>query len=173
MKSNIGITIFLGIQIVRNHIPKNLDNRSNVDSLAVYGLLSYDKYLSSFSQILIHTRFNNYPTQTDIIELASPQQLKSLNRDVKYRLKLIRNHYTTPETSGQTHVPRQQLNLDFPKALQTSLQPAFSISLAIPTHHPITKRHVTLFSIVPTRYTWQENSRQFFQAQKDLEQRHY
>ena len=70
--------------------------------------------------------FNNYPTQTDIIGLASPQQLKSLNRDVKYRLKLIRNHYTTPETSGQTHVPRQQLNLDFPKALPTSLRPAFS-----------------------------------------------
>ena len=126
MKSNIRITIFLGIQIVRNHIPKNLDNRSNVDSLAVYGLLSYDKYLSSFSQILIHTRFNNYPTQTDIVELASPQQLKSLNRDVKYRLKLIRNHYTIPETSRQTHVPRQQPNLDFPKALPTSLRPAFS-----------------------------------------------
>ena len=34
MKSNIRITIFLGIQIVRNHIPKNLDNRSNVDSIA-------------------------------------------------------------------------------------------------------------------------------------------
>ena len=89
-------------------------------------MLSFDKYLSSFSQILIHTRFINYPTQTDIIGLASPQQLKSLNRDVKYRLKLIRNHYTTPETSGQTHVPRRQPNLDFPKALLTSLRPAFS-----------------------------------------------
>ena len=119
-------------------------------------MLSFDKYLSSFSQILIHTRFNNYPTQTDIIGLASPQQLKSLNRDVKYRLKLIRNHYTTPETSGQTHVPRQQLNLDFPKALPTSLWPAFSyISCnSNPSSNHKAPRH-SFFSIFLTRYTWQ------------------
>ena len=33
MKPNIGIATFLGIQIVRNHISRNLDVRSNVDSL--------------------------------------------------------------------------------------------------------------------------------------------
>ena len=29
MKSNIGITTFLGIQIVRIHIPKNLNTKNN------------------------------------------------------------------------------------------------------------------------------------------------
>ena len=33
MKPNIGIVTFLGIQITRNYIPKNLDIRSNVDFL--------------------------------------------------------------------------------------------------------------------------------------------
>ena len=33
IKLNIGIIIFLGIQIARHHIPSNLDTRSNVDSL--------------------------------------------------------------------------------------------------------------------------------------------
>ena len=32
MKQNIGITTFLDIQIAKNHIPKNLDARSNVNS---------------------------------------------------------------------------------------------------------------------------------------------
>ena len=32
MKPNIRITTFLGIQIARNHILRNLDARSNVDS---------------------------------------------------------------------------------------------------------------------------------------------
>lgn len=32
MKPNIGIAIFLGIQIVKNHIPRSLDARNNVDS---------------------------------------------------------------------------------------------------------------------------------------------
>ena len=32
MKPNMGIATFLGIQIVRNHIPRNLDARNNVDS---------------------------------------------------------------------------------------------------------------------------------------------
>ena len=32
-KPNIGIATFLGIQIARNHILRNLDVRSNVDSL--------------------------------------------------------------------------------------------------------------------------------------------
>ena len=31
-KPNIRIATFLGIQIARNHIPKNLDARSNVNS---------------------------------------------------------------------------------------------------------------------------------------------
>ena len=33
MKPNIRIATFLGIQMVRNHILKNLDVRSNMDSL--------------------------------------------------------------------------------------------------------------------------------------------
>ena len=33
MKPDIRITTFLGIQIIRNHILKNLDIRSNMDSL--------------------------------------------------------------------------------------------------------------------------------------------
>ena len=32
IKPNIGIATFLGIQIVRNHIPRNLDARNNVNS---------------------------------------------------------------------------------------------------------------------------------------------
>ena len=32
MKPNIGIVIFLGIQIARNHIYNNVNARSNVDS---------------------------------------------------------------------------------------------------------------------------------------------
>ena len=32
MKQNIGIATFLGIQIAKNHILKNLNVRSNVDS---------------------------------------------------------------------------------------------------------------------------------------------
>ena len=32
IKPNIGIATFLGIQIARNHILRNLDVRSNVDS---------------------------------------------------------------------------------------------------------------------------------------------
>ena len=33
MKPNIRIVTFLGIQIVRNHIPRNLNAKSNVDFL--------------------------------------------------------------------------------------------------------------------------------------------
>ena len=33
MKPNIGKATFLGIQIVRNHIPRNLDAKSNMDFL--------------------------------------------------------------------------------------------------------------------------------------------
>ena len=33
MKPNIGIITFLGTQIARNYIPKNIDAKSNVDSL--------------------------------------------------------------------------------------------------------------------------------------------
>ena len=33
MKPNTGIATFLGSQITRNHIRRNLDARSNVDSL--------------------------------------------------------------------------------------------------------------------------------------------
>ena len=33
MKPNIGKATFLGIQIARNHIPRNLDARSNMDFL--------------------------------------------------------------------------------------------------------------------------------------------
>ena len=33
IKPNIGIIIFLGIQITRHHISSNLNTRSNVDSL--------------------------------------------------------------------------------------------------------------------------------------------
>ena len=40
MKPNIEIATFLGIQIVRNHIPRNLDVRSNVDSLVPNATLS-------------------------------------------------------------------------------------------------------------------------------------
>ena len=32
MKSNIEIVTFLGIQILRNHIPRNLDTKSNMNS---------------------------------------------------------------------------------------------------------------------------------------------
>ena len=43
MKPNIGITTFVGIQIARNHIPRNLDARSNVDSLVPNVTLKYSK----------------------------------------------------------------------------------------------------------------------------------
>ena len=41
MKPNIGIATFLGIQIVRNHIFRNLDARSNVDSLVPNATLEF------------------------------------------------------------------------------------------------------------------------------------
>ena len=41
MKPNRGIATFLGIQIARNHILRNLDARSNVDSLVPNATLGY------------------------------------------------------------------------------------------------------------------------------------
>ena len=41
MKPNRGIATFLGIQIAKNHIPRNLDARSNVDSPIPNATLGY------------------------------------------------------------------------------------------------------------------------------------
>lgn len=99
--------------------------------------------LSSFSQILIHSRFKNYPTRTDIIGLASPQQLKSLNRDVKKSLHNTRNIWTDPRATSASESRFLRRLYQLPRNQN------FLYLLQIPTHHPITKRHVTLTTIFP------------------------
>ena len=53
MKPNIGIVTFLGIKIVRNHILRNLDVRSNVNShyQKPHIRVFLSKFLSSFSHM--------------------------------------------------------------------------------------------------------------------------
>ena len=54
MKPNIRIVTFLGIQIVRNHIPRNLDAKSNMDFLIHHHLHAF---------YIVRTNFNLNPEQ--------------------------------------------------------------------------------------------------------------
>lgn len=123
--------------------------------------------LSSFSQILIHSRFKNYPTRTDIIGLASPWQLKSLNRDVKKSPHNTRNIWTDPRATSASESRFPEGATNFPATrifyICCKFQPTIQSQSAT----------LLLLQFFLTRSTWQENSRQFCQAQKDLEKKHY